>query len=259
MGASNTSDQMRDVLEFETKLAAVTVPADQRRDDERMYHKFTLKKLNQRAPFLNWTKYFDDAFDYHSRTDISYSDEIRLQNQQATNSSGRNSNSFKSSVHRHVVTDNEHVVIYSPEYFDDLSNLVTEQLKTDKGKVTLANYLAWSVIQSLIATLPKQFREASKILRRALIGSEGQESNWRWCVSDTNGVMGFATGSMFVRSVFDNGSKEKAEEMIDSIRTAFKEHLSNLNWMDENTRRLAEEKVVKEIQMIATYICNALI
>lgn len=45
-------------------------------------------------------------------------------------------------------------------------------------------------------------RDASKILRKALIGSEGKESAWRYCVTDTNSVMGFALGAMFVDSVF---------------------------------------------------------
>lgn len=53
------------------------MPQDQRRDDERMYHKFTLRELTKRAPFLNWTKYFDEAYDYHSRTTITFASKIK--------------------------------------------------------------------------------------------------------------------------------------------------------------------------------------
>lgn len=247
----------------------ITVPQDQRRDDERMYHKFTLKELTKNSSFLNWTKYFDDAFDYHSRTTISFSSDIRPRsnlsdiNNGIKNQTHYSINSFyesqqlpgdttrqPSSISKHKITEDEHVVIYSPEYFDDLSNLIGQYTETDRGKVTLANYMAWSVIQSLIATLPKNFRDASKVLRKALIGSEGIEVSWRYCVTDTNQVMGFALGSLFVRRVFQGHSKVRAEEMIYSIRNAFKDNLANLTWMDDRTRNLAKEKADHINQMI---------
>lgn len=86
------------------------------------------------------------------------------------------------------------------------------------------------------------FRDAYKNLRKALIGSDGGEEPWRYCVSDANNVLGFAIGAMFVREVFHGDSKPQAEEMIDEIRTAFKQNLRQLNWMDAETRTLAEEK-----------------
>lgn len=295
------------------------MPQDQRRDDERMYHKFTLRELTKKAPFLNWTKYFDDAFDYHSKTTITFSSKIKSRVGQTSTLIGgsgtgsapgsafiqpeysitntqldlispssassltisapstvansiknnlnlstmRTSNSSTNSstanfrvkpetgvISKHRITEEEHVIIYSPEYFEDLSNLIMEYQRTDKGKTTLANYMAWSVIQSLIATLPKNFRDASKALRKALIGSEGIEVSWRYCVTDTNQVMGFALGSLFVRRVFQGKSKERAEEMIFNIRNAFKENLANLNWMDDRTRQLAREKADHINQMI---------
>jgi endothelin-converting enzyme len=39
------------------------------------------------------------------------------------------------------------------------------------------------------------------------VGSEGGEEPWRYCVTDTNNVLGFAIGAMFVREVFHGNSK----------------------------------------------------
>jgi predicted metalloendopeptidase len=246
-----------------------------------MYNKFTLRELTKRSSFLNWTKYFDDAFDYHSKTTISFSSEIRPRlnrtegisnqfknqtrysitatggNNDGTTASAPNTTTgstddlqSRSTISKHKITDEEYIVIYSPEYFADLSNLIQQYSETKRGRVTLANYMAWSVIQSLIATLPKNIRDASKVLRKALIGSEGIEVSWRYCVTDTNQVMGFALGSLFVRRVFQGRSKERAEEMIFAIRNAFKDNLSNLSWMDDSTRTLAREKADHINQMI---------
>lgn len=62
-------------------------------------------------------------------------------------------------------------------------------------------------MRSLTGCLSKPFRDAYKGLRKALIGSEGNEEQWRYCVSDVNNAMGFAIGAMFVREVFHGKSK----------------------------------------------------
>jgi neprilysin len=91
-----------------------------------------------------------------------------------------------------------------------------------------------------------------------LIGSDGGEEPWRYCVTDTNNVIGFAIGAMFVREVFHGDSKPEAEAMINDVRTAFKKNLKNLKWMDKETRRLAEEKADSISDMIGfpDYILN---
>lgn len=102
--------------------------------------------------------------------------------------------------------------------------------------------MIWQTVRSFTACLSRPFRDAYKGLRKALIGSDGGEEPWRYCVTDTNNAIGFAIGAMFVREVFDGEAKPQAEEMINSVRLAFKENLKNLQWMDPETRILANEK-----------------
>ncbi len=45
---SSTYLQMQQILEFETALANITVPQDQRRDEEKIYHKVTIAELQVR-------------------------------------------------------------------------------------------------------------------------------------------------------------------------------------------------------------------
>ena len=56
-------------------------------------------------------------------------------------------------------------------------------------------------------------------------------------------MLGFALGSMFVRETFNGESKHKAEVMIDEVKTAFKNDLPSLLWMDDETRAAAIDKV----------------
>lgn len=55
---------------------------------------------------------------------------------------------------------------------------------------TLTSYMMWQVSRSLSTYLSKSFRDATKILRKALFGSEGTEESWRYCVTDTNNAVG---------------------------------------------------------------------
>ncbi|XP_044589355.1 endothelin-converting enzyme homolog [Cotesia glomerata] len=213
-----TRRQMQAVIDFETKLAEITIPQEDRRDEEKLYNLMSINQLQKLAPFLSWVNYFKNA--------------TKL-------------------VGKSKKIDGRHMIVnFAPEYFRKLSKLVEEYNNTTEGKVILNNYLIWQTVRSLTAFLSRPFREAYKGLRKALIGSEGREEQWRYCVTDANNVMGFAIGAMFVRQVFHGKSKPKAEEMISSIREAFVKNFKNLNWMDGETRKLAEEKANAITDMI---------
>ena len=74
------------------------------------------------------------------------------------------------------------------------------------------------------------------------MGSEGNEETWRSCVTDTNNVLGFAVGAMFVRQNFHGESKPLAESMIATVKEAFKRNFDKLDWMDQDTRKAARDK-----------------
>ena len=42
---ASTREQMQQVLELEIQLANITVPQDQRRDEEKIYHKMSISEL----------------------------------------------------------------------------------------------------------------------------------------------------------------------------------------------------------------------
>lgn len=213
---NETRKQMKEVIKFETELAEITIPAEERRDDEQLYNKKTIAQLQELAPVIKWQRYFNFAFQ----------------------KVGRN------------ISKDEEVVIYAPQYLQNMSVLVSRYLSSVQGKTILSNYLGWMLVQSLTSCLSKPFRDASKVLRKALIGSEGGEASWRYCVSDTNSIIGFALGAMFVREVFHGDSKIMAEQMIEEIREAFKKNLPTLSWMDPETRQLAREKANAITDMI---------
>nr|CAG4635968.1 EOG090X01U4 [Eubosmina coregoni] len=213
---NRTRRHMRDVIELETRIAQITVSNAERRDEEKLYHNLTISDLHKLAPFLDWKEYFKSAFD---QVNVS-------------------------------VTPSVAVVLYSPEFLRNLSIIVEELSASTRGKIILHNYMGWHVVRAYLSYLPKAFRDAGKVLRKLLMGSEGNEETWRSCVTDTNNVLGFAVGAMFIRQNFLGKSKPLAESMITYIKDAFKSNFNNLDWMDEETRKAARDKADAITDMI---------
>lgn len=206
---NTTRQQMQAIIDFETKLANITTPNELRRDEEKLYHLMKIGDLQLKAPFIDWRKFFEDA--------------MRIVGKKIGNK--------------------EEVVVYAPEYLGNLTQLIKDYNKTTEGRIILNNYMVWQTVRVFTACLSKAFRDAYKGLRTALMGTEGgEEPQWRYCIQDTNSVLGFAIGAIFVREVFDQNSKTQAEEMINNVRNAFKTNFKNLNWMDDETRKVAIDK-----------------
>ncbi|KAI8517248.1 Endothelin-converting enzyme 2 [Branchiostoma belcheri] len=201
---------MSEVLDFEIELANITTPDDQRRDQEIMYHRYNLSILQGMAPMINWTLYFTTML---KNTGIS-------------------------------ITPSEQLVVYAPEYLHHVTKLVNRT-----PNHVLNNYLLWKVVSLLSPYLSKPFQDAGHKMTEVLTGKTEREATWKECISETNEVVGFALGAMFVREAFHN-SKAKAEEMIGDVKRAFIRNLPNLQWMDDETRRAAEDKAEAVYDMI---------
>ncbi|XP_076451587.1 endothelin-converting enzyme homolog isoform X3 [Babylonia areolata] len=220
----NLTQHMTDVIKFEASLAEITTPAEERRDEEKFYHKMTVGDLQRRFPMIDWIHFL---------------------------------NSFLEGTGAKV-NETEEVVVYAPEYLEKLCSILNSTLSTLDGRRAVNLYLEWHVVKQLISYLSKPFREAKKEFSEVLSGVSGKEEEWRICITDTDSVLGFALGALFVKNAFHGESKEKAEKMIDEIKAAFKNNLPNLDWMDSKTRKAAVDKANAVVDMIGfpKYILN---
>ncbi|CAL1541739.1 unnamed protein product [Lymnaea stagnalis] len=192
-----------EIVKFEVELARITIPKSQRRDNEKMYNKWTIKEFSRQVPELDWLRYFKDVF---KAVDID-------------------------------ITEDEKIIVYAPPYFEKLGKLFE---KTEDR--IIINYIMWRSMMSRINNLPRQYRNINNVFFKTMFGSESESARWYECVTFINENMGNALGRLFVEENFDEGSKETALEMIHDIRNAFYELLDEADWMDEPTRIVAKEK-----------------
>lgn len=206
----STVAQMKQILEFETVLANLTVPQDQRRDEEKIYHKVSIAELQAWAPAVDWLDLLSFSL---SPLDLN---------------------------------DTEPVVLYAKEYLQQVSALIN---RTNKS--LLNNYMVWTLVQKSVTSLDQRFENAQDKLLESLYGTKKScTPRWQTCIGYTDDTLGFALGALFVKATFDKHSKDIAEEMIGEIRTAFKQSLDQLKWMDLQTKQAAKEKADAIYDMI---------
>lgn len=207
---NETERQMRDVLEFEMKLAKIFVPNVNRSQIDEMYNKTSIAKLEKLCSKIPWLPFFQNHF-----KDIA------------------------------DIKETEEVVVYAMRYLEVLSPVIE-----NASKVLLNNYMVWRVVSKMAPLLSKKFRDAHQEMIEVLTGSKKSEDLWKRCMGETDGAIGMALGSLFIEKSFEGTSKQQATEMIDAIRASFKKGLPNLDWMDDKTRRAAEDKADAVVDMI---------
>ena len=60
----------------------------------------------------------------------------------------------------------------------------------------------------------------------SFLGTSGGEELWRYCITDTDSVLGLALGAMFVREAFNGDSKNKVSvgnygDIVSQIQTVY--------------------------------------
>ncbi|XP_062066683.1 endothelin-converting enzyme 2 isoform X3 [Lepus europaeus] len=209
-GPSSTREQMQQVLELEIQLANITVPQDQRRDEEKIYHKMSISELQALAPSMDWLEFLSFLL---SPLELG---------------------------------DSEPVVVYGTDYLQQVSELINRTQPSVLNNYLIWN-LVQKTTSSLDRRFESA---QEKLLETLYGTKKSCLPRWQTCISNTDDALGFALGSLFVKATFDRQSKEIAEGMISEIRTAFEEALEQLVWMDEKTRQAAKEKADAIYDMI---------
>jgi putative endopeptidase len=105
---------------------------------------------------------------------------------------------------------------------------------------------AHGVIRSSAGFLPARFNDASfEFYGKKLNGTPGRPPHEQRAAEITHDHLGMALGKAYVERVFPPEAKQRATEMIEHIRGAIAEHINSLEWMSQETKTQALEKLAK--------------
>uniref|UniRef100_A0A8C0K931 Membrane metalloendopeptidase like 1 n=1 Tax=Canis lupus dingo TaxID=286419 RepID=A0A8C0K931_CANLU len=226
-------EDMVQVLELETQLANATAPQEERHDVTALYHRMGLKELQSKFSLKvsphppTWSYVYlsvSPSFSPHPPSQ-GFNWTLFIQ-------------SVLSSVKIKLLPDEE-VVVYGIPYLQNLEEIIDVY-----SARTMQNYLVWRLVLDRISSLSQRFKDARANYRKALYGTTVEEVRWRECVSYVNSNMESAVGSLYVREAFPGDSKDAVRELIDKVRAVFVETLDELGWMDEESKKKAQEKAM---------------
>ena len=105
-------------------------------------------------------------------------------------------------------------------------------------------YLSWNSILAASSYLSDEYSDATfDFYGKTLSGREEQQDRWKKAVQVINGSLGEAVGQMYVEKYFPPAAKQKMLDLVHNLQTALGERITNLDWMSEETKVKAHEKL----------------
>lgn len=139
------------------------------------------------------------------------------------------------------------VIVTDPGYFIALESILKEN-NIDDWK----NYLRWSVIDVNAGYLSTEIERANwEFYGRDLTGAKEMRDRKERALGTLNGSIGEAVGKLYVAAKFPPEAKEKAKEMIANVMLGMKKRINSLEWMSDETKQKAVEKLTKMTVKIA--------
>ena len=133
------------------------------------------------------------------------------------------------------------VVLRQPSFTAGLAGLLTED-RLESWR----DWLAWQVIHGAAPYLSGDFVDANfDFYGRTLTGTPQMRVRWKRGVSLVEGAMGEAVGRIYVEKHFPPAAKEQMDALVANLVEAYRRSIRTLDWMGEETRNRAIDKLEK--------------
>lgn len=144
-----------------------------------------------------------------------------------------------------------------PTYFDALgvkedSIIVTEPAYMKEYEKVIGSYsfddikiyLKWAALRGAAPFLSHSFvKESFDFNSKYLRGVDQMRPRWKRVLGVTDNFLGEAIGKLYVDQAFPPEAKKKAMDMVENIKLAFADHIKELGWMSDSTKKMALKKL----------------
>jgi len=131
--------------------------------------------------------------------------------------------------------------IYQPTYLEELNNVI--------GSVSLEDwktYYTWNILTDAAAYLSQNFvSENFNFFSTTLSGTEKDRPRWKRAVSSVEAALGEVVGKLYVERHFKPEAKERMQQLVKNLQGSLKERIDGLEWMSDETKVKAQEKLSK--------------
>jgi putative endopeptidase len=193
------------VLAIDTKLAAGHWERAETRDVQKTYNLLTVADLKALSPSFDWDAYVTNLGGPEIDAEATIAESC----------------------------------VRQPSYFAHLSTVLDE--------VPIEDWKAWMLVHVLRSAAPyltDDFVEVNfDFYGRTLNGTPELRARWKRGVALVEGAIGEAVGKEYVARHFPPSSKAQMDELVANLLAAYRDSISQLDWMTDETKQRAYEKL----------------
>ena len=129
--------------------------------------------------------------------------------------------------------------IHQPDFFKKVNSLLA-----NTSIETWKTYLRWNLLNNTAAYLTHEFVNANfEFYGKTMQGQEEMKPRWRRVLDVTNRGLSHPIGKKFIEKHFPPEAKEHMLSLVNNLQKAFAQRIRNLEWMSEETKDKALEKL----------------
>ncbi|MBS1548421.1 MAG: M13 family metallopeptidase [Bacteroidetes bacterium] len=138
-----------------------------------------------------------------------------------------------------VTTDK--VILGEKKFYQNFDQLINE-----KNLAVIKDYLKFHLLSGASGYLTQDLdNKKFEFYGKYLNGQQEQRALNKRAYQLINGSLGEAFGKLYVEKYFSASDKQKMVELIDYLKKSFGQHIENLSWMSDTTKKKALEKLNK--------------
>ncbi len=132
-------------------------------------------------------------------------------------------------------------VVMTPSFFEGLASLYNEA-RIEEVRL----WLSWQVINSMAPYLSDEFVNTRfAFYGTKLTGQPEMRARWKRGVQLVEGSLGEAVGEIYVQKHFPPAAKAQMDDLVRWVIEAYRESITNLSWMTDETKKKALVKLQK--------------
>ncbi len=133
----------------------------------------------------------------------------------------------------------DYLVLGQPDFLKELEHQVKTTSLND-WKI----YLKWNMLNLAGNIMSKDFvMEDFHFNNEVMNGQKQIQDRWKRMVGFTDGFLGDALGQLYVGKYFPPDAKKKADELVSNLMAVYKDRITHLDWMSDETKKKAVEKL----------------
>lgn len=105
------------------------------------------------------------------------------------------------------------------------------------------DYYLWEITSGAAPFLSDDFSNATFEFNKVMSGVTEQRPRWKRALNATESTLGEAIGELYVEKYFPASSKEYMLNLVENLREALGQHIDNLTWMSDETKKNARAKL----------------